>query len=112
MTLSVSTSEIRKRYDSGETINSISKALSVSVEVVRARLRKTGYTPRARRTAVTKQTIRMMREAMPTLVGLQQFLEADRRELLAWMGDNPPRDKLERLGSLTDFIETLAEVTK
>lgn len=112
MTLPVATSEIKRLYDAGGSLASISRELNVSVEVVRARLLKAGYKPRQRRTAVTKEEVRAFREAMPTLVALQQFLEGDRRELTAWMGTNPPRDKLERLGSLTDFINTLEDLTR
>lgn len=112
MTYAVSTSEIKRRYDAGGSMAQISRDLAVPLETVRYRLKQAGYTPRSRRRSVTKDSVRRLQAQLPELVSLQQFLEADRRELLAWMGDNPPRDKLERLALLTDFIATLAEVTK
>lgn len=97
MTHPVETSEIKRRYDAGDSMAQIKRDLNLPLEVVRYRLKKAGYKPRARRPSVTKAAVRALRERMPDLVSLLQFLEGD---------------KLERLGSLTDYIETLTEVTK
>lgn len=112
MTHPIETSEIKRRYDAGDSMAQIKRDLNLPLEVIRCRLKKAGYKPRARRPSVTKAAVRTLRERMPDLVSLLQFLEGDKRKLLRTMGQRPSPDKLERLGRLTDYIETLTEVTK
>lgn len=111
MTHPVETSEIKRMYDSGQSMAEISRLLNISIETVRYRLKKAGYTPRQRRKNVTKQSVRILREHMPTLVAIKQFMEADRRELLAKIEKTPSPKAVDRLGSLNDFIMSLSEVT-
>lgn len=112
MTHPIETSEIKRRYDAGDSMAQTKRDLNLPLEVIRYRLKKAGYKPRARRANVTKAAVRTLHQHMPELVSLLQFLEGDKRKLLRTMGQHPSADKLERLGRLTDFIETLTEVTK
>ncbi|BAO20647.1 hypothetical protein [Pseudomonas phage PPpW-3] len=111
MTHPIATKAITDLYDAGESMAAIARALGVSSEVVRYRLKSAGMKPRARRANVTKEAVRRLREHMPALVAMKQFMEASRRDLISRMGDTPGPKTLDRLGTINDFIHTLEEVT-
>lgn len=111
MTHAIKTAEITSRFDAGESMASISRSLGVSLEVVRYRLKTTGRKGRKRRASVAKESVRKLREHMPTLLAMTQFMQASRRDLISRMGDNPGPNTLDRLGSINDFITALEEIT-
>ena len=111
MTHPVETAEIKRMYDAGQSMAEISRVLKISIETVRYRLKKAGYTPRQRRRNVSKQSVRTLREHMPTLVAIKQFLEGERRGLLRRAESKPGAAVIDKLGTVNDFIAALGEVT-
>lgn len=112
MTYAITTAEIVRRFDDGESVAGIARAVGVSVEVVRYRLKRAGRKPRVRATAIGRDRVRRIAQSATTLVCIKQFLEATRRDLISRMGDAPGPKTLDRLGTLNDFIYTLEEVTR